>query len=730
MHRIVLSLVLHNHQPVGNFDHIVAKAAETSYAPMIGALERHPKIRIALHYSGPLLDWLRLHRPELLRRVRTLVARGQVEILTGGYYEPILSIIPDADKRGQIDKMTRAVAEEFGAAADGFWLAERVWEPHLARPLGEAGVRYTIVDDAHFHGVGLVEPDLFGYYITEEGGVPLALFPSLRALRYLIPWSPVEEVIAYLRTLAGIDVTPEGRDAPLDLVLMGDDGEKFGMWPTTYATCWEEGWVDRFFEAIGNIPWIETVPPGEYRRTRDPAGRIYLPTSAYEEMAGWALPPGRAPDLVRLRRNLEAGGQPDLVPFVRGGFWRHFLVRYPEINTLHRLALRAGAKIRAMPPGPEKARALDDLWAGECNCTYWHGVFGGVYLPHIRGAAFSHLIAAEALADQSRHPGGHAEGLPGPYAEGQASDLDGDGRDEVLLSADLTVLTVDPARGGSLVEWDDRPARRHLGNVLTRRREAYHAEVERAAEAQAAQRGGPAGAQGGKPGAEAESIHTAVRIKEPGLERLLVYDRVRRAALRVHLLRPETTVEQVQRSEQEDPGGFAAGGYAWRLEQEDAAVRVRLTRDVAVEGGRATVERSIEVAAGRRGLVHSMRLTWEGTEPLEVVLAEEWNLGMFGEPGDVWVEGGGERAGAHEPAVLRSANRVEVAEGYSGLRVALLPSAPAEGWSLPLLTVSNSEGGYERNSQGVTVFLRWPVSLRPGETWTGTTRSEVTGAGG
>ncbi len=717
MHRIVLSLVLHNHQPVGNFDHVIAQAAEVSYAPMIAALERHPKIRIGLHYSGPLLDWLRLHRPELLLRVRALVARGQVEILTGGYYEPILSIIPDADKRGQIEKMTRAVAEEFDTAAEGFWLAERVWEPHLARPLGEAGVRYTIVDDTHFHAVGLAEPDLFGYYITEEGGVPLALFPSLRALRYLIPWSPVDEVIAYLRTLAGTDVTPEGRDAPLDLVLMGDDGEKFGMWPTTYAHCWEQGWVERFFEAIEGIRWIETVPPGEYRRTREPGGRIYLPTGTYEEMAGWALPPGRAPGLARLRRDLEAGGQPELIPFLRGGFWRHFLVKYPEINTLHRLALRAGTKVHAMPPGPEKARALDELWAGECNCTYWHGVFGGVYLPHIRGAAFSHLIAAEALADHARHPGPHAEGLPGLYAEGEAADLDGDGRDEVLLSADLTVLTVDPARGGSLVEWDDRPARRHIGNVLTRRREAYHAELERAAEAQAAQRSGAA-----------ESIHTAVRIKEPGLERLLVYDRVRRAALRVHLLRPETTAEQVQRSELEDLGGFATGGYAWRLEQEDAAVRVRLTRETAVEGGRATIERSIEAAAGRRGLTHTMRLTWEGNEPLEAVLAEEWSLGVFGGPGDVWVEGDGERAGVHEPAVFRSAGRVEVAEGYSGLRVSLLPSAPAEVWSLPLFTVSNSEGGYERNYQGIAIFLRRRVSLQPGEAWTGTTRSEVAGA--
>ena len=80
MPRLALSLAIHNHQPVGNFDHVVAEATERAYAPMIAALERHPRIRLALHYSGSLLDWLKIHRPDLLQRIRALVTRGQVEI--------------------------------------------------------------------------------------------------------------------------------------------------------------------------------------------------------------------------------------------------------------------------------------------------------------------------------------------------------------------------------------------------------------------------------------------------------------------------------------------------------------------------------------------------------------------------------------------------------------------------------------------------------------------------
>ncbi len=708
MHRLILSLVLHNHQPLGNFDHVMAEAADAAYAPMIAALERHPRIRVALHYSGSLLDWLRPHRPDLLRRVRALVARGQVEVLTGGYYEPILSIVPDADKRGQIGKLTRAVAEEFGYAADGLWLAERVWEPHLAHPIGGAGVRYTIVDDAHFHAVGLDEPQLLGYYITEEEGVPLAIFPSLRRLRYLIPWALVEEVIGYLRSLAETEIRQEGREEPLDLALMGDDGEKFGLWPGTRALCWDRGWVDRFFEALEASPWIDTVPPGEYRRTREPAGRIYLPAATYDEMAEWALPPERAARFAHFRHDLEAGGRAEDVPFIRGGFWRHFLVKYPEANTLHHLTLRVGRKVHAMSPDPDRMRALDELWAGEGNCTYWHGIFGGIYLPHIRGTAFSHLIAAEAIADRATRSG--------PYAEGGAADLDGDGRPEVRLATDLAVCTVDPGRGGSLVEWDDRLARRHLGNVLTRRPEAYHADLQRAA---------AAGAARGGEGDTKESIHAGLRVREPGLERFLMYDRARRPSLRVHLVPPETTRDQVWRDEQEEWGGFSAGAYGWTLEQGAQTIRLLLTREAPVGSGQATVERTLELAAGHRGVLHTTRLRWTGEGMVRALVAEEWNLGVFGEPGSIWVEGAGHRLSLHEPGDLPATGRVEVREAHSGLTLTFLPSAPGKVWSLPLIAISNSEAGAERTYQGAMLLLRWPVHLAPGQVWEQTTRCEV-----
>ena len=97
--RISLALVVHNHQPVGNFGWVIEEVFDKAYEPLIGALESHPTIRLALHYTGPLLEWMAANQPESLDRLRALVERDQVEILGGGMFEPILAALPERDRQ-------------------------------------------------------------------------------------------------------------------------------------------------------------------------------------------------------------------------------------------------------------------------------------------------------------------------------------------------------------------------------------------------------------------------------------------------------------------------------------------------------------------------------------------------------------------------------------------------------------------------------------------------------
>jgi len=185
---ISLGLVIHNHQPVGQFDSVMEEVYERAYELFVAALERHPRVRLGLHYTGSLLDWLRERKPEFMYRIRALVERGQVEILSGGYYEPVLPSIPDDDKLSQIWKLTEALRNDFGYNATGMWLAERVCGPCLPTHLHAAGIEWTIVDDIHFKMVGVTDEELVSYYLTEDMGNAVNVFGTSKQLRYTIPW--------------------------------------------------------------------------------------------------------------------------------------------------------------------------------------------------------------------------------------------------------------------------------------------------------------------------------------------------------------------------------------------------------------------------------------------------------------------------------------------------------------------------------------------------------------
>ncbi len=130
--------------------------------------------------------------------------------MTGGFYEPILPIIPDDDKIGQINMESDFIKKNFLTKPRGLWLTERVWEPHLAKQLNLAKVEYITVDDYHFISAGSEEKDLLGYYVTEEEGYTLNVFPISKQLRYLVPFRMPQETMDYLKSIATEDGQPGG----------------------------------------------------------------------------------------------------------------------------------------------------------------------------------------------------------------------------------------------------------------------------------------------------------------------------------------------------------------------------------------------------------------------------------------------------------------------------------------------------------------------------------------
>src|SRR5277367_5946239 len=393
-----LVLLIHAHQPCGNFEHVLEKAYLDSYLPFVELLEQHPGVHAGLHYSGPLLTWMEKHRPEYFAKLKALVSAGQVELVGGGFYEPILVSIPPEDQREQIIRLATYLEKHFGRRPTGAWIAERVWEPQLPSALSAAAVNYTLVDDIHFLSAGFEPEELFGAYIAEDRGQSVWLFPGQKALRYFIPFGKVEDVITYLRNAAAVH--------PGGMASMGDDMEKFGVWPGTSAHCYKDGWLEDFFTALEkNSSWLRVSTPGEYLADHSPLGRADLPTASYTEMMEWVLP-----TRVRQRFNAvqkEFSARPEVLSFLRGGSWRGFFRKYSESNLLHKKMLRVSARIAAVPLRHSSSKASDELilardllLRAQCNDAYWHGVFGGLYAPHLRTAVWRPLVEAEAIAER------------------------------------------------------------------------------------------------------------------------------------------------------------------------------------------------------------------------------------------------------------------------------------------------------------------------------------------
>ena len=738
MKKINFAMGIHFHQPVDNFDHVFNEAYEKSYRPFIDVLERYPAIRVTLHYSGSLLEWIENNRPELLKRIADLVANGQVEMMTGGFYEPILCVIPQRDSIGQISMLTEYLRDKFQTEAEGMWLTERIWEPHLPGILHDAGVKYMIVDDTHFRYAGLLEHQLYGYYSTEDEGKVVYLFPSSERLRYSIPFREPHETIDYLRSLA----TDEG-----DRILVyGDDGEKFGLWPETYHLVYEQKWLERFFDTlIQESSWINITTLGDARKNISSHGRVYIPTASYREMMEWSLPTESGSLFEDVLNEVRANGKDHYYkPFLRGGFWRNFLEKYPESNNMHKKMLRVSNKVAELTEDSRiqdvknkkgsKGKPMDtgtsdtlnplyigkcvsrkgeglptkiyeanlELWRGQVNCPYWHGVFGGLYLGHLRAAVYRHLIAAEVITDNSKY------GREG-WIEAETLDFDCDGSDEIIVTAPDISFIVDSHKGGMLTELDHRPSASNLLNTLARRQEVYHKKII-------------SNTHGGHSGGGPSSIHDIVKSKEDDLHLYLHYDTYRRGMLVDHIFGNGTSLENVMQNKHEEIGGFPWLPYHPVIKDIKNGKAIILEGEGIVYGSRIRITKEIRLENSSPDMVINYKVKNVSGDKTDIWFGPEFNFAMLDGKSDFCKYYIGktplEDSCQKSKGESKDVSSVGINNKVIFTDITLYFSKKCTLWRFPIETISQSESGFEREYQSSTLIPHWRFTLDNGLEWT------------
>lgn len=725
MKKVNFAMALHFHQPVDNFDHVFMEAYEKSYKPFIDVLEKFPKIRLTLHYSGSLLEWIEANKPDLIKRIADLVAKGQVEMMTGGFYEPILCVIPRRDCIGQISMLTEYIKDKFNTESKGMWLTERIWEPHLPSILHDSGIKYLIVDDTHFRYAGLLENQLYGYYSTEDEGKVVYLFPSNERLRYSIPFREPHETIDYLRSVA----TEKGDN----VLVYGDDGEKFGLWPETYDWVYNKRWLERFFEALtfeasqsSNEPsWLNITTLSDVQKNVSAHGRVYIPTASYREMMEWSLPTESGNLFENVLNDVKwSGKEAAYVPFLRGGFWRNFLEKYPESNNMHKKMLRVSNKVAQLNSGnndsfdpayigksvAKKGTGLPqniyeshiELWRGQVNCPYWHGIFGGLYLGHLRNAVYNHLIKAEKIADDAVHNQKN-------WIDVEVTDFDCDGTDEIVVTTENISFVVDAHKGGMLTELDYRPASCNLLNTLARRPEVYHKKIVENVGKHEGEAGG------------LHSIHDIVKSKEADLHLYLHYDSYRKGMLIDHVFGNDTSLDEVIQNRHEEVGGFPFIPYTFTIKDTEKGKCILLEGEGLVNGNRILVSKEIIVSKDNPDLRFNYSVRNVSGETINIRFGTELNFAMLDGNSDmcqyvikgVSPEDSGQRSKGESTEIesFKISNRLIATE------IGLAFSEKCTLWRYPIETISQSESGFEREYQSSAVVPNWNIVLKQGGEW-------------
>jgi alpha-amylase len=371
--------------------------------------------------------------------------------------------------------------------------------------------------------------------------------------------------------------------------------------------------------------------------------------------------------------------------------------------------LRVSTRIAAAPvrhdsqkATGELSEARDLLLRAQCNDAYWHGIFGGIYAPHLRTDPWRNLIRAELIADRQ---------TPGAFVPRvELLDYDADGTNELLFTSPEYQVLLKPGDGATIAALDFRSAAATVVNSILRRPEAYHTRLREAA--------------GKSATAAVSSIHEQTRVKEPGLERFLRYDRWPRHAFRILIFDPSRTHADYETLELREDAGFAGGSFTVKNSSPHDAELFRadsLALDRKTEGATPRLLLVKQFSFGPAP--HGCEVACEITVKLKELLAKPVTIGIESvvnllapaEPDRFFETPAGRKNLRFSGSLPASVLRME--DGWQRIRVALHAPAAEEFWIAPIETVSESEEGFERVYQGSQILAVWRPPLTTQKTW-------------
>lgn len=662
MKKVKLIFGTHNSISPCTEDKEIEKIYQKAYKPFLTTLYNFPEISALLYYSGPLLEWFEKNHPEFNTVLNEMISKKQVELLGGGFYEPVLSIIPAQDRVGQIEMMTTYLRKSFGKRTRGCWLPGRIWEPSLTSVLRSSGIDYTFLDDTHFEAAGYYGEDLFKPIITEDQGKTVTVFPISRRLMSgfgkIVPRKIIEDICS--------DQGSENK-----LVVIFPNGKQIG-YENGNSFSINHQWLESFLNELrNNRKNIELIQPGRFvKQTGNFTNKGYFPCTSYGEIMKWVLPAEKQKEFESLSINLiEMGIEPK---WVYGGFFRQFLSKYRESNFLYSKMMHVSILTNQVRGDKYKKKAAkDELWKGQHNLAYWHGNQGGIYNPNIRHSAYKALIEGEKI---TREKGIFKTSL-------SAVDYDMDGEKEYLYQGHVTNAYVH-RKGAALFEFDHIASSWNYLNTLSRYPEPYHDE---------------------------EIIRNG-------------YDGYCRQAFIDHFFEEGESPDRFGDMTYVEQGSFTSAFYeVLDYDREHRKVTFISTGTVVKSGYEYTIELQKKYTFKRSSIDVDYQIKNLSLHKAELCFGSEVNLAFKNDsefaPKNYRIDDEFKDEIPSEKVEHKTINQLLTYDQFNNTDISLLLSKPTDMWTFPVYTFSRESGRIEKNYQSSCYVPRWSFSLLKDEIW-------------
>lgn len=361
MKKVKLSFGTYNCIPLGLSPEEIERIYQNIYKPFLSTLYSYPSVSLVLHYSGYLLEWFQSKHPELIMLLNEMVARKQVELLGGGFYNPIFPMIPGTDRIGQIELLTTYLRKTFGKRPRGAWITEGVWEPNLPTSIKNSGIDYIYLDERCFSISGLGGNDLYYPVLTEDQGKIITVFPLTSHLSEKIPQLSPEELLERI-----LEVASRKKENLISLIIPGE-----ALYSRKKGDLFEKEWLTKFLEMIlENNDQIEMCLPLRYLKEPSRTKQIYFESYT--------------PSVIANGENI--------------GTFKRVLNRYYESKKLYAKMIYTYSLVNQMRGDKyRKKSAREEIWKGQSHYSYWDGESGGIYLNSFRKAAYKSFIESEKL---------------------------------------------------------------------------------------------------------------------------------------------------------------------------------------------------------------------------------------------------------------------------------------------------------------------------------------------